>query len=66
MKRIVLTTIAGLILGVSAFAQNGEPDSNAHFHAHVLSHAAKYSYKAAKEVTKGGVKVATFAAKQLI
>lgn len=65
MKRFAGTLVLILAASVSAFAVQAEPPAK-HFHAHVITHAAKYSYKAGKTVVREVGKPIVYVTKQVV
>ena len=66
MKRFAGTLLLILAGSVSVFAiQNGQP-ARQHFHAHVITHAAKYSYKAGRTVVREAAKPIVYVTKQVV
>jgi len=66
MKRFVGALLLALAVSGSAFAATRANPAKHHFHAHVLSHVAKYSYKATKTVVKDAAKPIVYVGKQLV
>lgn len=66
MKRIAGTLVLILAASVSAFAVQAETPAKEHFHAHVITHAAKYSYKAGKTLVKEVGKPIVYVTKQVV
>jgi hypothetical protein len=63
MKRFAGVLLLILVASVSSFAIQAE---RPHYHAHVLTHVAKYSYKAARTVVKEASKPVVYIGKQLV
>ncbi len=66
MKRFAGMLLLILAASVSAFAVQAEPPVKEHFHAHVITHAAKYTYKAGKAMVKEASKLIVYVGKQVV
>jgi hypothetical protein len=66
IKGTISVVMLALALGLTAGAQNAQDDQPAQkSHAHVLSHVAKYTYKAGKDVAKATGKAVAFTAEEI-
>jgi hypothetical protein len=65
MKGFLGVLLLGLVASVPMFAAVQPEQPAKHFHAHVISHIAKYSYKGGKAVVKEAAKPILYAGKQV-